>query len=105
MALTRCDVDESITDEVLKGIAFREGSAEFSFFFLTELSLKVNKFVLIPDAPVLLYKTLDKRSALAKAITKNAVYVEFSQLYDNQIPDWINNYVKEKKYVINFICP
>ena len=59
---TRCDVDESITDEVLKGIAFREGSAEFSFFFLTELSLKVNKFVLIPDAPVLLYKTLDKRS-------------------------------------------
>ena len=47
------------------------------------------------------YKTLDKRSALAKAIQKNAVYAEFSKLYDNQVPDWINNYVKEKKYTIN----
>jgi DNA polymerase-3 subunit delta len=47
------------------------------------------------------YKTLDKRSALAKAIQKNAVYVEFSKLYDNQIPDWINNYVKDKKYTIS----
>jgi DNA polymerase III subunit delta len=47
------------------------------------------------------YKTLDKRSALAKAIQKNAVYAEFSKLYDNQIPDWINAYVKEKKYVIS----
>lgn len=47
------------------------------------------------------YKTLDKRSAIAKAIQKNAVYAEFSKLYDNQVPDWINNYVKEKKYTIN----
>jgi DNA polymerase III subunit delta len=47
------------------------------------------------------YKTLDKRSALAKAIQKNAAYAEFSKLYDNQIPDWINNYVKEKKYAIS----
>lgn len=47
------------------------------------------------------YKTLDKRSAMAKAIQKNAVYAEFSQLYDNQVPDWITNYVKEKKYVIS----
>lgn len=47
------------------------------------------------------YKTLDKRSALAKAIQKNAAYAEFSKLYDNQIPDWINSYVKEKKYSIS----
>jgi DNA polymerase-3 subunit delta len=47
------------------------------------------------------YKTLDKRSAIAKAIVKNAVYAEFSKLYDNQVPDWINNYIKEKKYAIN----
>jgi DNA polymerase-3 subunit delta len=47
------------------------------------------------------YKTLDKRSALAKTIQKNAVYAEFSKLYDNQVPDWINNYVKEKKYTIS----
>jgi DNA polymerase-3 subunit delta len=47
------------------------------------------------------YKTLDKRSAIAKAIQKNAVYAEFSKLYDNQVPDWINAYIKEKKYAIN----
>lgn len=47
------------------------------------------------------YKTLDKRSALAKAIQKNAVYLEFKPLYDNQLPDWINSHVKEKKYSIN----
>lgn len=47
------------------------------------------------------YKTLDKRSAIAKAIQKNAVYAEFSKLYDNQVPDWINNYIKEKKYTVN----
>lgn len=47
------------------------------------------------------YKTLDKRSALAKAIQKNAVYAEFSKLYDNRVPEWINTYVKEKKYTIN----
>lgn len=47
------------------------------------------------------YKTLDKRSVLAKAIQKNAVYLEFKPLYDNQLPDWINTHVKEKKYSIN----
>lgn len=47
------------------------------------------------------YKTLDKRSALAKAIQKNAVYLEFKPLYDNQLPDWINSHIKEKKLTIN----
>lgn len=47
------------------------------------------------------YKTLDKRSALSKAIQKQAVYLETKKLYDNQVPDWINTYVKEKKHSIN----
>lgn len=47
------------------------------------------------------YKTLDKRSAIAKAIQKHAVYLEFKPLYDNQLPDWINSHVKEKKYSIS----
>ena len=47
------------------------------------------------------YKTIDKRSALAKALQKTAVYLETKKLYDNQVPDWINEYVKEKKYTIN----
>ncbi len=46
------------------------------------------------------YKTLDKRSSIAKALQKSAVYAEFKPLYDNQIPEWIANYVKERKYTI-----
>lgn len=46
------------------------------------------------------YKTIDKRSAIAKALQKHAVYLEFPKLYDNQIPDWIGNYVKDKGYTI-----
>jgi DNA polymerase III subunit delta len=47
------------------------------------------------------YKTLDKRSSLAKAIQKKAVYLETKKLYDNQLPDWVNNYVKSKNYKIS----
>lgn len=46
------------------------------------------------------YKTIDKRSAIAKALQKNAVYLESAKLYDNQVPDWIGNYVKDKNYSI-----
>ncbi len=47
------------------------------------------------------YKTLDKRGAIAKAIQKHAVYFESKALYENQIPEWINTYVKEIKHSIN----
>jgi DNA polymerase III subunit delta len=47
------------------------------------------------------YKSIDKRSALAKAIQKQAVFLETSKLYDNQLPDWITNYVTEKGYKVN----
>lgn len=43
------------------------------------------------------YKTIDKRSAVAKALQKHAVFVETKKLYDNQLPDWISNYVKDNK--------
>ncbi len=46
------------------------------------------------------YKTIDKRTALAKAIQKKAVFFESKKLYDNQIPDWVNNYLKTKNYKI-----
>lgn len=46
------------------------------------------------------YKTIDKRSAIAKALQKHAVYLESSKLYDNQVPEWISTYVKEKNYTI-----
>lgn len=46
------------------------------------------------------YKGIDKRSAIAKALQKNAVFLETKKLYDNQVPEWITDYVKEKKYSI-----
>jgi DNA polymerase-3 subunit delta len=46
------------------------------------------------------YKTIDKRSAMAKALQKHAVYFESNKLYDNQVPEWINNYVKDSGYSI-----
>lgn len=47
------------------------------------------------------YKTIDKRTALAKLIQKNAAMFESKKLYDNQVADWINNYLKSKDYTIN----
>jgi DNA polymerase-3 subunit delta len=47
------------------------------------------------------YKKLDARSTLAKTIAKKAVLFESKKLYDNKIPDWINGYLKDKKYSIN----
>lgn len=47
------------------------------------------------------YKTLDKRTALAKQIAKNAVLFESKKLYDNKIPDWIEQYLKSKQFSID----
>lgn len=46
------------------------------------------------------YKSIDKRTSLAKLIDKHAVLFESKKIYDNQIPDWINNYLKGKEYTI-----
>ncbi|EMR01384.1 DNA polymerase III subunit delta [Cesiribacter andamanensis AMV16] len=40
------------------------------------------------------YKTLDGRSALAKVLDKHAVVVTTKKLYDNQLPDWIEQHIK-----------
>jgi DNA polymerase III subunit delta len=47
------------------------------------------------------YKSIDKRTSIAKLIDKNAVLFESKKLYDNQVPDWINNYLKVKGFTIN----
>ncbi len=47
------------------------------------------------------YKTLDKRTATAKAIDKNAVLFDSKKIYDNKVPDWINNYLKGKEYTVS----
>lgn len=47
------------------------------------------------------YKSVDKRTALAKSLIKHAVLFESKKIYDNKIPDWIGVYLKSKKYTIN----
>ncbi len=47
------------------------------------------------------YKTLDKRKKIYKAIDKNGVVFESKKLYENQVPSWISNYLKEKNIKIN----
>ncbi len=47
------------------------------------------------------YKTLDRRTKLYKSLKNSAVLFESKKLYENQIPDWINGYLKEKKYNIS----
>ncbi len=47
------------------------------------------------------YGKLDKRKALYKAIEKIGVVYESARLYDNKIPDWINDYLRQRKYTIS----
>lgn len=47
------------------------------------------------------YKVPDKRSALTKLLMKEAVFFESKRIYDNQVPDWITAYAKEKNHPVN----
>jgi len=46
------------------------------------------------------YKTLDKRKKLYKVLQKNGVIVEFKKKYENEIPAWIDSYLKDKNVKI-----
>jgi len=46
------------------------------------------------------YKTIDKRKALYKAISKNGVVFESKPLYENKVPDWIRRVLQTKNYTI-----
>jgi len=46
-------------------------------------------------------KSLDKRKTLAKTLDKMAVLFESKKLYDNQLPDWITQYVSTKGFTIS----
>lgn len=45
-------------------------------------------------------KTLDKRKALSKKLSKSQILFESKRLYDNQIIPWINGRLKEENYSI-----
>lgn len=46
------------------------------------------------------YKTLDGRKGLAKTIDKYALLVTTKKMYDNQLPDWVETYLREKGFRI-----
>ena len=58
----------------------------------------------IPETTLLVfvykYKKLDKRKTFAKKLDKKGVYYESKKLYDNNIPGWIQNYLKAEGYSI-----
>ena len=58
----------------------------------------------IPPTTILVfnykYKTIDKRISFAKKLAKVGVIFESKPLYENNIPVWIQNYLKDKKYSI-----
>ena len=46
------------------------------------------------------YKNLDARTKLAKAIKKNGVVFTSKKIYENKIPNWIEQYLSQKNYTI-----
>jgi DNA polymerase-3 subunit delta len=46
------------------------------------------------------YKNLDKRTLLYKSIVKNGLVFESNKIYDDQVPAWIDKYLKSKGYSI-----
>ena len=46
------------------------------------------------------YKKIDKRRALARSIDKTGVLFESSKLYENQIPGWIMDQLKDRGYEV-----
>ncbi len=51
------------------------------------------------------YKKLDKRKSFYKKLNKSdkVTFLETKKVYDNQIPGWIDRYVKEKGYSIDAV--
>ncbi len=47
------------------------------------------------------HKKFDARTKFAKSVKSNALLFESKKLYDNQVADWVVNYLKDKKLSIN----
>lgn len=46
------------------------------------------------------YEKADRRKLFFKSIEKTGVLFDSPRLYDNQIPDWITDYIRKKNYTI-----
>ena len=46
------------------------------------------------------YKKIDGRKKFGKTLKEKTVYFETKKLWDNQVPEWISEYLKNKNYTI-----
>ena len=46
------------------------------------------------------YKLLDKRTKLYKSLNKNGIFFNSGKIYEDKIPGWIQNFLKERAYSI-----
>ncbi len=46
-------------------------------------------------------KVLDGRKGLSKEVNKSAILVNSKKLYENQVPDWINTFLKDEGFTIS----
>ena len=46
------------------------------------------------------YKSIDKRTNIAKQLEKTSVLFDSKKIYDNQLPAWISSYLKIQQYTI-----
>ncbi len=68
---------------------------------LTDLAPYIEK--LVPTTILVIahkHKRLDMRTKFAKALKANGVVFESKKLYDNQVPAWIEDYLKHKQLAI-----
>ena len=45
-------------------------------------------------------KSLDGRKAITKAIQKSAVFLNSKRLYDNEVPKWVNEFIRGKGFTV-----
>lgn len=67
---------------------------------------KLQRYIEKPQKSTILvicykYKKADKRKAWVKAVDKNGVLFESKKFYDNQLPQWIEKYARQKKLTID----
>jgi len=46
------------------------------------------------------HKKLDKRKVVYKTLAKHAVMLTANKLYENEVPDWVRNYFRQKEFRI-----
>jgi len=65
----------------------------------------LESYVLSPSPQTVLviahkHKKLDMRTKFAKALKKHSLLFESKKLYDNQVPQWISSYLRDKSFNI-----